>query len=257
MKVIIIEDEPLAVEQLEYLLKRYSSNIDILARLSSVKSAIEWFAKNEPPDLAFFDIQLTDGSSFEILEKIKVKCPVIFATAYQEYTLQAFKSNGIAYILKPYDLEEIQAALDKYEQLKSNFVQEGIPGFHVIQQMLKSLQNNYKERFLVKSGNQLVAVPTSGISYFFHENKVIWLKTQQNKKYAVDYTLEQLESILNPKQFFRINRKYILAFSGIQKVQAYSSNRLKIETLYGIEDDIVVSRDRVGRFKEWLGGGLN
>ena len=254
MKVIIVEDEPLAVEQLAYLLKRYETDIDILAQLSSVKEATKWLVQHEPPDLAFFDIQLTDGSSFEILERIPVKCPIIFATAYEEYTLQAFKTNGIAYILKPYDWEEIQSALAKYEQLQRNFAPPQNPSLDIIQQTLKHLQQNYKERFLVKSGSQLIAIPSSNISYFFHESKIVWLKTLDHKKYAVDYTLDQLESILNPKQFFRINRKYILAFSGIQKVQAYSSNRLKIETSHATGEDIVVSRDRVGNFKAWLDG---
>ena len=256
MKVIIVEDEPLAVEQLEFLLNRYNPAIEILARLNSVKSAVEWFNKNELPDLVFFDIQLTDGTSFEILEKVKINCPIIFATAYEEYTLQAFKTNGIAYILKPYDQEEIWEAMGKYEQLKSNFAQSGMPNLVAIQQTLKTLQNRYKDRFLVKSGNQLVAVSTADISYFYHENKIVWLKTLGNKKYAIDYTLEQLESILNPGEFFRINRKYILAFSGIQKVQAYSSNRLKIVTQHPVEDEVVVSRDRVNRFKEWLDGSM-
>ncbi len=254
MKVIIVEDEPLAVEQLEFLLKRYQPDIEILARLASVQSAVEWFSGNAPPNLAFFDIELADGQSFEILEKVKPQCPVIFATAYQEYMLQAFKTNGIAYILKPYDWEEIQAAMDKYKQLQSNFTQEGTPDMQVLQQTLKLLQNNYKERFLVQSGNQLVAIPASEIICFFHESKITWLKTREDKKYAVDYTLDQLEALLDPKQFFRINRKYILAFSGIRKVKAYSGNRLKVEALQAAEEELVVSRSRVAEFKEWLDG---
>ena len=254
MKVIIIEDERLAAEQLEFLLKRYDHRIEVLASLASVKSAIEWFTEHDHPDLAFFDIQLTDGSSFEVIEQIKVKCPIIFATAYQEYMLQAFKTNGIAYILKPYDWEEIQEAMEKYKQLELTFSQEKNPNLKILQQALNSLQKNYKERFLVKSGSQLMAIPASEVSFFFHESKVVWLKTKQNKKFAVDYTLDQLESTLDPKAFYRINRKYILSFSSIQKIQAFSSNRLKIQTLHGEKDDIVVSRDRVSGFKEWMDG---
>ena len=254
MKIIIIEDEKLAAEQLEFLLKRYDTQIEILARLASVKSAIDWFAKHEHPDLAFFDIQLTDGSSFEIIEQIKVQCPIIFATAYQEYTLQAFKTNGIAYILKPYDWEEIQEAMEKYKQLELTFAQDKNPNLEILQQALTSMQKNYKERFLVKSGSQLMAIPTSEVSFFFHESKIVWIKTKQNKKFAVDYTLDQLESTLDPKSFYRINRKYIISFSCIQKVQAFSSNRLKIEALHGEKEDIVVSRDRVSGFKEWMDG---
>lgn len=254
MKVIIIEDEKLAAEQLAFLLQRYDPQIEILTQLSSVKAAIDWLSENDHPDLAFFDIQLTDGSSFEIIEKIKIKCPIIFATAYQEYMLQAFKTNGIAYILKPYDWEEIQEAMEKYQQLAQTFSQEKNSNLDILQQALQSLQKNYKERFLVKSGSQLVAIPTSEISYFFHESKIVWLKTRQNKKFAVDYTLEQLESMLNPKAFYRINRKYILAFSSIQKVQAFSSNRLKVEAMHSGQEEIVVSRDRVSGFKAWMDG---
>ncbi len=252
MKVVLVEDEPLAVEQLELLIKRYDPEMEVVARLSSVQSSVDWFARHGSPDLAFFDIQLTDGPSFDILEQVEVSCPIIFATAYQEYTLQAFKTNGIAYVLKPYDWEEIREAMDKYEQLKSNFSRTGSPNLQLLQQTLQSLQKNYKERFLVKSGNQLIAIQTVDIHYFFHESKIVWLKTTLNKKYAVDYTLDQLESLLDPKQFFRINRKFILSFPGIQKVQAYSSNRLKIDVLPAADEEVVVSRDRVAGFKEWL-----
>jgi len=253
MKIVLIEDEQLALEHLEMLVKRYDDNIEIVAQLSSVQAAIEWFRNHPNPDLAFFDIQLADGSSFEILDQIAVQCPIIFATAYQEYTLKAFKVNGIDYILKPYDYEEIENALNKYKQLKNNFAQQPTAQIENIRTVLQSLQKDYKTRFLVKSGSQLISIKTEEISYFFHENKIVWLKTLSNKKYAIDYILDQLEQLLNPKQFFRINRKYLIAYDSIQKVISYSNSRLKLQ-LVGTEgeEEIIVSRERVKEFKLWL-----
>ncbi|MEM8525846.1 MAG: LytTR family DNA-binding domain-containing protein [Bacteroidota bacterium] len=253
MKIILIEDEQLALEHLEMLVKRYDSSVEIVAQLSSVQSAIDWFSTNPSPDLAFFDIQLADGSSFEILDQIAVQCPIIFATAYQEYTLKAFKVNGIDYILKPYDYEEIEKALNKYKQLRSNFAQQPSNQLDNIRIALQSLQKDYKKRFLVKSGSQLLSIQTSEISYFFHENKIVWLKTLSNKKYAVDYILDQLEQLLDPKQFFRINRKYFIAYDSIQKVINYSNSRLKLQLVGASgEEEIIVSRERVKDFKTWL-----
>lgn len=253
MKIVLIEDEQLALEHLEMLIKRYDTDIEIIAHLSSVQTAVDWLSKNPSPDLAFFDIQLADGSSFEILDQIAIQCPIIFATAYQEYTLKAFKVNGIDYILKPYDYEEIENALDKYKQLRSSFTQQPNHQLENIRTVLQSLQKEYKNRFLVKSGSQLTSIKTEEISYFFHENKIVWLKTLSNKKYAVDYILDQLEQLLDPKQFFRINRKYLIAYDSIQKVINYSNSRLKLE-LVGVtkEEEIIVSRDRVRDFKAWL-----
>ncbi|MEL6717842.1 MAG: LytTR family DNA-binding domain-containing protein [Bacteroidota bacterium] len=253
MKIVLIEDEQLALEHLEVLIKRYDSSVEIIAQLSSVQHAVDWFSTHPSPDLAFFDIQLADGSSFEILDQVAVQCPIIFATAYQEYTLKAFKVNGIDYILKPYDYEEIRKALDKYKQLRSNFSQHPTAQIENIRTVLQSLQKDYKKRFLVKSGAQLISIKSSEISYFFHENKIVWLKTLSNKKYAVDYILDQLEQLLDPKQFFRINRKYFVAYDSIQKVINYSNSRLKLE-LVGVakEEEIIVSRDRVKDFKLWL-----
>jgi len=253
MKIVLIEDEQLALEHLEMLVKRYDSSIEIVAQLSSVQTAVRWFSEHSSPDLAFFDIQLADGSSFEILDQIAVQCPIIFATAYQEYTLKAFKVNGIEYILKPYDYEEIEKALNKYKQLRSSFSQQPNAQIENIRTVLQSLQKEYKNRFLVKSGSQLISIKTEEISYFFHENKIVWLKTLSNKKYAVDYILDQLEQLLDPKQFFRINRKYFIAYDSIQKVINYSNSRLKLQ-LVGApqEEEIIVSRDRVKDFKLWL-----
>ncbi|MEM9886884.1 MAG: LytTR family DNA-binding domain-containing protein [Bacteroidota bacterium] len=252
MKIVLVEDEQLALEHLEMLLKRYDGSMEVVAKLTSVRAAVDWFLQNTPPDLAFFDIQLADGASFEILEQITVSCPIIFATAYQEYTLKAFKSNGIDYILKPYDFEEIQKALHKYQQLKANFTQQSNQQLLQIRSAVMSLQESYKKRFLVKSGAQLFSIKTSDISYFYHESKIVWLKSTNNKKYAIDYTLEQLQSLLSPKQFFRINRKYFIAIESIQKVVSYSNSRLKLQLSPTVEEEIIVSRERVNDFKDWL-----
>ncbi|MEM0992857.1 MAG: LytTR family DNA-binding domain-containing protein [Bacteroidota bacterium] len=252
MKIVIVEDEQLALEHLELLLQRYDPSIQIVTKLASVKAAVQWFEQQTPIDLAFFDIQLADGSSFEILEQVAIACPIIFATAYQEYTLKAFKSNGIDYILKPYDFEEIEKAMTKYEQLKSSFKAQPDQQLQSIKAALQSLQSDYKKRFLVKSASQLISIKTKDISYFYHESKIVWFKHQNNKKYAVDYTLEQLQQILNPKQFFRINRKYFISIDSIEKVVSYSNSRLKLELIPPTTEEIIVSRERVNDFKLWL-----
>lgn len=254
MKILIVEDEKLAIEHLELLLQRYDPTIEIVGKAQSVQAALKWFEQNEVPDLAFFDIQLADGLSFEILEKAMVRCPIIFATAYDEYTLQAFKVNSIDYLLKPYDLEDITTALEKYKNLKSTFRSSSNNFSSAIELAMQMMRKEYKSRFLVKVGTQLNSIPVEAVTCFFHEHKIVWLQSSA-KKYAVDYTLDQLEQLVNPKSFFRINRKFIICYDAIAQVTNYTNSRLKL-TLQGYKtnEDIVVSRERVNSFKQWLDG---
>lgn len=256
MRIIIIEDEQLAAERLEELIQQYDPDVQIVASLDTVQDAVAWFASNPAPDLAFFDIQLADGKSFEIFEQTQVNCPVIFTTAYDEYALKAFQVNSVDYILKPIDFEHLSKAFAKFDQMKSAFAQT-TPAItlETMQQVMQSLQKpSYKSRFVVKSGAQLHAVPAGEILYFFHEDKIVWLKRSDGKRFAVDFTLEQLEDLLNPEQFFRLNRKFIANFDAIQGVTAYTNSRLKIQ-LPGMPDaeKILISRERVKDFKVWFG----
>ncbi|MDX1940668.1 MAG: LytTR family DNA-binding domain-containing protein [Saprospiraceae bacterium] len=254
MKIAIVEDENLAAERLSDLIKQYDPSYEILVFLDSVQEAVAWFSASAPPDLAFFDIQLADGHSFDIFQQCNVNCPVIFTTAYDEYALHAFKVNSIDYLLKPIDLESIKKAFIKLEQLKSSFIKDA-PAItlETMQKVVQSLQKpNYKTRFVVKSGAQIHSVQVEDILYFFHEDKIVWLKRNDLKKFAVDFTLEQLETILDPARFFRLNRQFIVAFDAIKEITTYSNSRLKIKLLDNNEP-VIVSRERVGDFKTWLG----
>ena len=210
MKVLIVEDENLAAERLKNLILQYDNSIEIVEWLDAVEETVSWLNNNEMPDLLFFDIQLADGLSFEIFDAFEITAPVIFTTAFDEYALRAFKVNSIDYILKPLDYQELKVAIDKY---KSQYQQENnpIPNWNVFQETLKAIKtgNDYKTRFAVKKGVHLASIPIEDIAYFFSEHKISWLKTYEGKKYAVDYTLDQLSEVLQPKNFFKLNRKYI------------------------------------------------
>jgi DNA-binding LytR/AlgR family response regulator len=264
MKVIIVEDEELAAEGLTISLKRVDKTIEVLAVLDSVKTAVVWFQNNPMPDLAFFDIQLADGMSFEIFEKTAVKCPVIFTTAYDEYALRAFKVNSIDYLLKPISVSDLSQAFEKWRLIKGETTSNSVhtsPQFddaamrHIMQLMTQRVTTpQYKTRFMVKIGEHLQAITVADIDYFYGENKTVWLRHRNGRKYVVDYTLDQLEDILDPMRYFRINRKYIPSIESITNVTTYSNSRLKIQIKEPPDkDDILISREKVEGFKNWLG----
>jgi two-component system, LytTR family, response regulator len=261
MKIIIIEDEELAAEGLSMSLKKVEKTIEILAVLESVKTAVEWFQNNPAPDLAFFDIQLADGVSFEIFEKTAVKCPVIFTTAYDEYALRAFKVNSIDYLLKPISISDLSNAFEKWRLLKGTTEMPPPPYFDdsAMRQMMQMMTQRittlaYKTRFMVKIGEHLQAFVVEDIDYFYGENKTVWLRHRNGRKYVIDYTLEQLEDMLDPMRYFRINRKYITSIESITNVTSYSNSRLKILIKEPPDkEDILISREKVEAFKNWLG----
>jgi DNA-binding LytR/AlgR family response regulator len=261
MKIIIIEDEDLAAEGLSISLKKVDKTIEIIAILDSVKTAVDWFQNNPAPDLAFFDIQLADGVSFEIFEKTAVKCPVIFTTAYDEYALRAFKVNSIDYLLKPVSVLDLKSAFEKWQLLKGNTESPPPQSFDdsAMRQMMQMMTQRittpqYKTRFMVKIGEHLQAFAVEDIEYFYGENKTVWLRHRNGRKYVIDYTLEQLEDMLDPMRYFRINRKYIPSIEAITNVTSYSNSRLKIQLKEPPDkEDILISREKVETFKNWLG----
>ena len=248
MKVLIFEDERLNAERLSDLLKRYDSNIEILAILESVKQGVQWLTNNPSPELIFMDIRLTDGLSFELFEKLNIDSSVIFTTAYDEYALRAFKVNSIDYLVKPIDFNELKAAINKFKKIKIRLSAD------FLNSVLSNLEDKYKQRFLVKIGEQLRNLLTSDIAYFVYEDGLAMAITYSKSSLPVDYSLDQLENLLNPKEFFRINRKVILSISSIGKIHTYFNGRLKLELIPTSKEEIIVSRERVGKFKEWLGG---
>ncbi|MCF8369710.1 MAG: LytTR family DNA-binding domain-containing protein [Bacteroidales bacterium] len=250
MRVLIIEDEKLNADHLEELILKYDASIDLLGRIGSVKKGIEWFNTNQHPDLAFFDIQLGDGLSFEIFEKTEVLCPIIFTTAYNEYALNAFKVNSVDYLLKPIDFDELKIAIDKY---KKNFAKEEIPIQRLVyDNILNMLTDNYKQRFVVKVGEHIKSIPVTNILYFYSLEKATFMHTTDNRNFVIDYSVEQLETLVDPNKFFRINRKFLISLESIQDIISYSNSRLRLELKYNNDMDAIVAREKVVKFKEWL-----
>ena len=248
MNVIIIEDEKPAARLLSRKLEKL--NISVNQMLHSVEESLKWFSENSPPDLIFLDIQLSDGLSFEIFEQFPVKSAIIFTTAYDQYALRAFKLNSIDYLLKPIDEKELTNAVEKFRERVNK--KAGLD-LQWIKSLLVSEEKQYKERFSVKVGLQLKIIITPEIECFFSENKGTYIHTTENRNYLIDSTLEQLENELNPKEFFRVSRKFIVALKAIKEIQVYSNSRLKIILNTYKEDEIIVSRERVADFKNWIG----
>jgi len=251
VNILIVEDEPEAAARLSKLLQELRPDVVIVASLDSVQGAVKWFSENPSPDLAFMDIQLADGLSFEIFEKVEVKVPVIFTTAYNEYALKAFKVNGIDYILKPLDKNEVAAAFKKYESLTGQAPTRD-KMIESIGAAMQMLTKRYKERFVIKVGEHLRSVEVSDILYFYSLEKTTFAQAADGRKHILDFTLDQLEGLLNPVRFFRINRKYIVAVGSIRDMISHTNSRLKLLLKASDDDDIIVARERVQEFKDWL-----
>lgn len=252
MKILIIEDEPHAAQRLQTLATEVIPNAEFLGRIDTVKKAVQWLQSNPTPELIFMDIQLADGLSFQIFEQHQILSPVIFTTAYDEYALKAFKVNSIDYILKPVDKVELQAALTK---LKNLAAQHGINQKDVlanIGQAVEMLLKKYKTRFVVKVGEHLRTIEVSSIRYFFSQEKTTFCVSEDNRNQILDYTLEQLEEMVDPAEFYRINRKYLVRSNAIQDIISYTNSRLRLVLKGSQDNDIIVARERVQDFKTWL-----
>jgi len=251
MNIIIIEDEKPAARLLQRKIEKLGYGITTL--LHSVEESLEWFQNNDHPDLIFLDIQLSDGLSFEIFEKIDIKSAVIFTTAYDEYALRAFKLNSIDYLLKPIDEEELATAISKFaNQFQVNSVSN--LDFEAIKRMLVNpISKEYRKRFSVKIGQQIKVIDVAEIECLYSENKGTYIHTLDNRDYLIDSSLEVVEAELDPKDFFRISRKYIIPLQSVKEIQLYSNSRLKISLPTYKADEVIVSRERVSDFKEWLG----
>lgn len=253
MKVLIVEDEQLAAQRLEKLLLKSSREIRVLAKLDTIKRVVAWLSTNKPPDLIFMDIQLADGLCFEIFDLVEVDCPVIFTTSYDQYAIRAFKVNSIDYILKPLDAGELYNAINKFEFLTNNYSQKSPSDSNALHEAIKMLQQKeFKERFAVKIGEHIKSILISEIHYFSSEEKATFANTSNQRRYILDYTLEQLTELIDPKNFFRINRKYIISMESIEDIVTYSTNRLKVKLKQSDAMDAIVSRERVQEFKKWL-----
>ncbi|MBD1208729.1 MAG: response regulator transcription factor [Ignavibacteria bacterium] len=255
MKAVIIEDEPLVAKDLRHLLNQIDAGIEILSVLDSLESAEAWFLANPEPDVLFCDIQLSDGVSFDLFKRIEVACPVIFTTAYDEYALRAFKLNSLDYLLKPIDREELEAALSKFQRWKSQNIALDVPSqlTGLLRDLLPQAQKRFKERFLVHGKGTMLLIPAKEAA-IFQKEEVIFLTTLDGKRFLTDYTtMEELEELVNPAEFFRANRQTLLHISAIAGFRSDYTGKLHV-SLKNIPNIIVdISREKASAFKRWLG----
>lgn len=251
MNILIVEDEVQAALRLEKLVKELMPHSNILAKIDTVKNAVQWFKSNKAPDLSLMDIQLADGISLEIFELCEVNCPVIFTTAYDAYAIKAFKVNSIDYILKPVDKDELKQAIQKFLNLTKSDTQTKVL-LDNINEAMRTLTKKYKTRFVLKIGEHLKTVEVSSILYFYSQEKTTFCCTTDNRNLILDFTLEELQDMVDPANFFRINRKYMVSAGAISDIISYTNSRLKLVLKNSQDTDIIVARERVQEFKDWL-----
>ena len=250
MKAVIVEDEAIASRRLRQLVGELAPELQIVSEITSVESGLKWFGKNPLPDLIFLDIQLNDGYGFDILDHLEEHPPIIFTTAYNEYAIRGFKYNGLDYLLKPIAREDLRKALEKFRKTKK--IQARPTETEKLQDLKNFFRKEYKHRFMVKVGNQFKAFDVNEIAYFKSYEGLIYLRNFKSQKYPIEYSLDQLEEILNPVDFFRINRKYIVSVKAVAEIHTYFNSRLLLRLEPKEEDQVIVSRDRTSNFKKWL-----
>jgi len=250
MKIVIIEDEKAAADKLKKALTTIDKEIEVTALFCSVKESAAWLQKNPLPDLLFIDIEVNDGLSFQLFDKVKINCPVIFTTAYDEYWQEAFEHNSIDYLLKPIKQEKLETAIKKYEQLKKYFTNNFQQLMHWQQQ---AKQTVYKKRFLVKKGNDYVTIKTEDIAYFYATHKLVCMVEKEGQKFILDKSLADLEKDLEPSLFYRVNRKYLVNIAAIKKIKSYPKSKLQIELTPPVAEEVIISQENTAAFKEWAG----
>ena len=253
MTILIIEDEEPAFRRLQKMLKELEPDHTLLDQIVSVSSAVKWFKENDAPDLIISDIQLSDGISFEIFKQVDIKCPVIFTTAYDQYAIEAFKVNSIDYLLKPVKKEELQTAVTKFKTLSSAAAPAPAIDINKLLQSLQPAGTEYKKRFVVRYGEHIKTIDIEEVVYFYTEDKATFLCTKDARRFVVDFNMDSLDSMLDPKVFFRINRQYIISIHSIAEMFAYSKSRVLIKLNPPAKHETIVSTERSADFKLWLG----
>lgn len=251
MRIVILEDEGPALNRIQKLVREIDPSIVVAGTADSIRSAIDLFNHTRDIDLALMDIELADGQSFEIFSSTTIPCPVIFTTAYDEYALKAFKLNSVDYLLKPIDKEELRKAFEKFRHIHG----QGGPQQMQIESLLEHLKTKeqvHKTRFLVKAGNKLVSIATDEIAYFHAIDKAVWMHTCDNRKYAMDQSLEELNKKLDPNCFFQLNRQFVTHLQSIRQIHTYFNGKLKVELIPEMVEEVIVSRERAPEFKQWL-----
>lgn len=250
MQILILEDEEQALIRLQKLVTEVVTRANIVGTISSVASAVEWFQAHAMPDVVFMDIQLADGNSFQLFNKVKITCPVIFTTAYESYALQAFKVNSVDYLLKPIDKAEVKRAIDKLKLLQGS--RSMVTDYNEILKTIQQPEKKYKDRFIIKIGDTIKSLNIADVAYFYTENKTNFVITNEGKRFPVDYNLDQLEEIINPKNFFRINRQFIIGHHAIEEMKAHTRARIIVRLNPPTKLDTVVALDRAHDFRKWL-----
>ncbi|GEP91859.1 two component transcriptional regulator, LytTR family [Chitinophaga terrae (ex Kim and Jung 2007)] len=253
MKVLVIEDEIKTARALARLIQEVSPDAHVPDILQSVKSAVDWLGRNGNPDIIFLDIQLADGLSFEIFEKVEITAPVIFCTAFNEYAIQAFRNNGIAYILKPFDVKDIEQALNKVKKLKDYFQKDSLPAEQVSRVLRSLAAEETKKSFLVYNHNAYINIPTSSIAYFYKGMSGINLVTDEKKRFGINESLDEIHRLVGKQSFYRINRQYLVAFRCITEVQHYFDRKLLVKLNIETDEKLVVGREKAAEFLDWLG----
>ncbi len=249
ISVLIIEDEAPAAKRLEKLLKEVEPSITILETIESVSAAIKWFKDHTQPDLLMLDIQLADGLSFDIFKQVNINSFVIFTTAFDEYAIKAFELNSIDYLLKPINTEKLRKSIEKFRRLHS---EKNVLDIHAVIAAMDQGRKKYKQRFSVNVGTRIKSIETANISYFYSMDKYTFLFTNENRHYPIDFALDKLEDLIDPQQFFRINRQYTLNFYSILKINVLSKSRIAIHTTPSTEEPLLVSTARTHEFRLWL-----
>ncbi|MEO0728318.1 MAG: LytTR family DNA-binding domain-containing protein [Bacteroidota bacterium] len=249
MKILIIEDEKHARNHLERMLLDLNPNIQITEKLGSVKKSVEYLQTQPEIDLIFLDIHLSDDLSFRIFEQLEVQTPIIFTTAYDQYAIRAFKVNSIDYLLKPIEASDLSKALDKYRSYQPQY---NMANLSQLVAQLKGEEKKYQERFIVSRGDKILSIPTSEVAYFEGEDRYVFLVTREGNRYIVDYRLSDLEDLLDPQHWYRLNRSFIAQFEVINKIISLSKSRIKVELQPAARRDIFVSSANTRAFKEWL-----
>jgi two-component system, LytTR family, response regulator LytT len=250
MKIIIIEDELKAAKSLASMISILRPSATVETFLQSIESAVDYLSQNEEPDLIFMDIQLSDGLSFEILKVVKIHCPIIFCTAYGEYTLDAIKANGIDYLLKPFSKEELQTAFEKVESFRNFFQQNKQPDLECL---LKKIGiDDGKKSFLVFKNNKYTTVQTEQIAFFYIRNETPTIMTFQTQEYSLSQSLDQVQSLISPKQFYRLNRQYLINFNAIKEVEHYFARKLFVRLTIATPDKLLIGKEKTTAFLNWL-----
>ncbi|MBD2754936.1 LytR/AlgR family response regulator transcription factor [Spirosoma validum] len=268
MNVLIIEDEAVAARQLKAMVERAGDDIHVLAVFDCIEQSVEYLRQSSTqsggekqtihPDLILMDIELSDGQSFAIFEQVNVTSPIIFTTAYDEYALRAFEVNSVDYLLKPIQETALRKALQKFRQLQQTYGGTStvtVPINDLIRQLSQRQQHviTYRERFLVHVGQRLLPIESLEVAYFYSTNKLTFLKTHNDYQYMLNYSLDELEKTLDPRQFYRANRQFIVSHKAVQKLHLYFNSKLKLDLRPAAEEDVMISREKAMAFRQWLG----